>query len=492
MSDKKYILVFDQGTTSSRAILFDVGGKIISKASQPLAMIYPREGWVEQSPEALASSVLISTVKALSRSKISLGDVSAIGITNQRETTIVWDKNTGEPVYNAIVWQCRRSAELCNQIKQTPMADKIYAKTGLFPDSYFSAIKIKWILDNVSGARERAERGELLFGTVDTYLLWKATGGSVFATDYTNASRTMLYNIHTLEWDDELCEFFGVPKCMLPQVMPSSHFYGTTDEKIYGAKIPIMALVGDQQSSLCGHGCFAPGSTKATYGTGCFLLMNTGSESVHSKNGLLTTLAATGDGKKPHYALEGSVFMGGALVQWLRDGLGLIKTAEDSEAVARSVESSGGVYLVPAFTGLGAPYWDGEARGLICGLTRGSTSAHIVRAGLEAIAYQIKDVVDAMVADTQLRLESLKVDGGATNNNFLMQFQADVLGSRVERAAILETTAYGAFWLAAKCLGLEGVVAGGDFTEFEPKMSAGERKQLLDGWKTAVQRTLSE
>jgi len=489
MQDKKFIMVIDQGTTSSRAVLFDENGKIYKKASQPLNMHYPKEGWVEQNPADITSSIIMSAVKVLARAKVAFDAISAIGITNQRETTIVWDKNTGEPVYNAIVWQCRRSAQLCNQIKQTQMAKKIYDKTGLMPDSYFSATKIKWILDNVDGARERAQKGELLFGTVDTYVLWKATGGKVFATDYTNASRTMLFNIHTLEWDDELLEFFDIPKSMLAQVKPSSNIYGFTDKSIYGVEIPIASLVGDQQASLCGHGCINKSSAKITYGTGCFLLMNTGEKAVESKSGLITTLAATGSSKngKPDYALEGSVFMGGATVQWLRDGIKLIDSAEQSEAIATLVDGNGGVYMVPAFTGLGAPYWKGDATGLITGLTRGTTYAHIVRAGLEGIAYQVREVVEAMIKDTGCSPSILRVDGGATNNKFLMQFQSDILNINIDKAALTETTAFGAYYLAAQAVGFGNASCSGDYTEFKPCMNKEQRQKLLDGWKKAIE-----
>ncbi|MDE7330025.1 MAG: glycerol kinase GlpK [Clostridia bacterium] len=489
-----YILAIDQGTTSTRAIVFDKSGKPVASAQQEFAQIYPRPGWVEHSPQDILGSTVAVVGEALVRAGATAGDIAAIGITNQRETTLVWDRRTGKPVYNAIVWQCRRTADFCEKLKRDGFAEKIYNKTGLVPDAYFSATKIKWILDNVEGARERAERGELVFGTVDTFLLWQLSKGKIFATDYTNASRTMLFNIHTLKWDKELLRLFDIPEKMLPAVFPSSHFYGYTDARLFGSPVAVCGVVGDQQSALFGQLCTRAGDVKNTYGTGCFLLMNTGKKAVKSQNGLVTTLGATVDGK-PCYVLEGSVFVGGAVVQWLRDEMKIISSADDSEAQSLSVEDSGGVYVVPAFTGLGAPYWDASARGIITGITRGTKRAHIVRAALEGIAYEVSDLVSAMERDAGIKLTRLAVDGGACKNNFLMGFQADILNCAVVRPGVYETTALGAAYLAGLKSGYwksEEEIRANVVGEcgFKPKMSESERINLIGGWKTAVEKAL--
>lgn len=485
---QKYILALDQGTTSSRAIIFDTEGRIMSKAQDEYGQIYPHEGWVEHDPLEIYSSQSGVVSEALARCGINRGDVAAIGITNQRETTIVWEKATGRPIYNAIVWQCRRTAERCDKLRadDAALSQMIYDKTGLPVDPYFSATKLEWILDHIEGARDRAKRGELLFGTVDTYLMWKFSGGAIFATDYTNASRTMLFNIHTLEWDDDLLKIFNVPRCMLPEVKPSGCLYGYTDEAAFGARVPISGVAGDQQSALFGQRCFAPGTVKNTFGTGCFLLMNTGRDAIKSKHGLITTLAAGFD--KPDYCLEGSVFVGGAVVQWLRDSLRMIRSASESERYATRVDDTGGVYIVPAFVGLGAPYWDAHARGAVTGITRGTTKEHFIRAALESIAYQVYDVMHAMERDCKMRVKSLAVDGGASNNDFLMQFMADIADCTVHRPAITETTALGAYYLAARTLGLidDHLVAADGDVDFTPNMESEKRKKLLDGWKKAV------
>ncbi len=491
----KYVLSLDQGTTSTRAIVFDAQGKIVSSAQREFKQIYPRPGWVEHSPQDILGSTVAVVGEAIVRAGATAQDIAAIGITNQRETTLVWDKETGKPVCNAIVWQCRRTADYCDRLRREGFAEKIYNKTGLVPDAYFSATKIKWILDNVDGARERAERGELAFGTVDTFLLWQLSRGKIFATDYTNASRTMLFNIHKLKWDKELLRLFDIPESMLPQVRSSSYTYGCTDARLFGSPIPVCGVVGDQQAALFGQLCTSKGDVKNTYGTGCFLLMNTGDKAVKSHNGLLTTLGATADGK-PCFVLEGSVFVGGAVVQWLRDELKIISSAADSEAVALSVKDSGGVYVVPAFTGLGAPYWDARARGTITGITRGTTRGHIVRAALEGIAYEVSDLVEAMQKDSGLKISRLAVDGGASNNNFLMQFQADLLGCWVERPVISETTALGAAYLAGLNAGywsgIEELKRNAAVSRaFSPSMDEEERRLLIDGWRGAVKRTLS-
>lgn len=488
---KRYVIAIDQGTTSSRAIAFDEGGNIVAKAQREFPQIYPRAGWVEHDPEDIYRTCLDSLKEVLAA--VGADAVAAIGITNQRETTIVWDRKTGKAVYNAIVWQCRRTADYCDSLKETGVDAIIYDKTGLPVDPYFSATKIKWILDNVKGAKERAERGELLFGTVDTYLMWRMSGGSIHATDYTNASRTMMFDIGALRWDDELCELFGVPQSMLPKVCASGHLFGHTDESEVGAKIAISAVAGDQQAALFGQLCTEKGDIKNTYGTGCFTLMNTGTERMRSKRGLITTLAAVGDGQKPQYVLEGSVFVGGAVIQWLRDELKMIETSAETEQIALSVPDTGGVYIVPAFTGLGAPHWDAHARGIVCGITRGTGRAHFVRAALESIAYQVVDVMHAMESDAGYDIKRLAVDGGACANNFLMQFQADVLGCKVERPAVTESTALGAAYLAGLTV---GVWTDADALKkartidrtFTPSMPAKRRKELLVGWAQSIGR----
>lgn len=490
----KYIVSLDQGTTSSRAILFDENQTIIGVAQKEFTQYYPKEGWVEHDPMEIWSSQSSVLAEVIARSGISQHDIIAIGITNQRETTIVWEKSTGKPLYNAIVWQCRRTAELCELLdKKEGLSKYIKENTGLVLDAYFSATKIKWILDNVDGAREKAEQGELLFGTVDTWLIWNLTHGKVHATDYTNASRTMLYNIKTLEWDDKLLTELGIPKSMLPEVKNSSGTYGYANlGGVGGHRVPISGVVGDQQAALFGQACFNPGESKNTYGTGCFLLMNTGEKLVTSNNGLLTTIAIGLNGKV-EYALEGSVFIGGASVQWLRDELGLVNEASDTEYFSRKVKDTGGVYVVPAFVGLGAPYWDMYARGAILGLTRGSNKNHIIRATLESIAYQTRDVIEAMQEDSGIQMTELKVDGGASSNNFLMEFQSDILGVNVRRPTVLETTALGAAYLAGLAVGFweskEEIqskwILG---KEFYPNMTIEKRKEKYQGWKNAIER----
>ena len=488
----KYVLALDQGTTSSRAIVFNKQGEIIGKAQQEFKQIYPHTGWVEHDPHDILGSQVGVIVEALIRANVSVADIEAIGITNQRETTFVWDKKTGQPVYNAIVWQCRRTAEYCDKLIADGYESYIYDKTGLVLDAYFSATKIKWILDNVEGARERAEKGELLFGTVDTYLMWHLSKGKIFATDYTNASRTMLYNIHKLDWDDDLLKLFDIPRSMLPEVHPSSYNYGCTDETVIGKKVPICGVVGDQQAALFGQLCVNKGDIKNTYGTGCFLLMNTGDTAVKSNNGLVTTLGAS-VGEKPPYVLEGSVFIGGAIVQWLRDEMRMIKSASETEEYATKVDSSNGVYIVPSFTGLGAPYWDAHARGTVVGLTRGTKKEHFIRASLEAIAYQVSDLVFAMQKDAGTHLTHLRVDGGASANNFLMQFQADLLNCKVERPKVVETTALGAAYLAGLETGYWKDVD--DIRKnvqiecvFKPNMDEEKRERRLSGWAKAVRQ----
>ena len=489
---KKYIIALDQGTTSSRCILFDREQNIVEMAQKEFTQHYPHPGWVEHDPMEIYSSQYGVLMEVLAKSGVDVREVAGIGITNQRETTIVWDKTTGRPVYNAIVWQCRRTAPLCEELK----ADRdftAYVKdhTGLLVDAYFSATKIRWILDNVPGAREKAGAGELLFGTVDSWLIWKRTGGAVQVTDYTNASRTMLYNIRDLCWDKRICDRLGIPACMLPEVRNCSEIYGTMN--IQGVEVPIAGIAGDQQAALFGQTCFEPGEAKNTYGTGCFLLMNTGSRLYQSKNGLLSTIAIGLDGRV-QYALEGSVFVGGAVVQWLRDELHLITESADTEYFARKVRDNGGVYVVPAFTGLGAPYWDMYARGAIFGLTRGTGRNHIIRAALESIAYQTCDVLHAMEEDTGLPLRELRVDGGASANNFLMQFQADIVDRTIRRPMIRETTALGAAYLAGLATGvwrdLDDIRSQWTLDRlYEPQMPAGQRETLLAGWHKAVGRT---
>lgn len=488
----KYVLALDQGTTSSRAIVFNKQGQIVGKAQQEFPQIYPKASWVEHDPRDIYGSQVAVVAEALARANASIDDVEAIGITNQRETTFVWEKATGKPLCNAIVWQCRRTAEYCQQLKARGYEKIIYDKTGLVPDAYFSATKLKWILDNVPNARERAAKGELLFGTVDTFLMWKLSKGKIFATDYTNASRTMLFNIHTLSWDDDLLSLFDIPRCMLPQVHPSGYRYGVTADEFFGREVPICGVVGDQQAALFGHLAISEGDVKNTYGTGCFLLMNTGSVVVKSTNGLVTTLAASLD-EKPCYALEGSVFIGGAVNQWLRDEMRMIKKASETERYATAVESTDGVYIVPSFTGLGAPYWDQDARGVVVGITRGTKKEHFIRAALESIDYQVYDLVTAMQKDAGVRLTSLNVDGGASANNFLMQFQADILNAKVMRPQVTETTALGACYLAGLTCGYwngieeikNNLVVD---REFVPNMAEDRRNQLVDGWARAVRQ----
>lgn len=487
-----YIIALDQGTTSSRCIIFNKRGEACMEAHKEFAQFYPHSGWVEHDPNEIWSSQLSVLVEAKAKIGLGASEIAAIGITNQRETTIVWDRRTGEPVYNAIVWQCRRTAHIVDRLKEKGLEKMIKEKTGLIMDAYFSATKVKWILDTAAGAREEAERGNLMFGTVDTWLIYKLTGGRVFATDYTNASRTMLFNIHTLQWDKEILKSLAIPESMLPEVKPSSGIFGYTDEKIFGARIPITGVAGDQQAALFGQCCFKSGEAKNTYGTGCFLLMNTGKKAVESKKGLLTTIAIGLDGEV-EYALEGSVFVAGAAVQWLRDELKLVEKAADTEAIAQSVKDSNGVYVVPAFTGLGAPYWDQYARGAILGLSRGAGRAHLIRATLESLAYQTYDVLKAMEEDSGISLETLKVDGGACANNFIMQFQADILNTKVERPGVIETTALGAAYLAGLAAGLyknkEEIKENCQISKtFIPRMDAEKRELLLKGWEKAVAR----
>lgn len=490
----KYVIALDQGTTSSRCILFNEKGFIQSLSQKEFTQIYPKAGWVEHDPMEILVTQIEVTKEAMQKLNVTAKDIAAIGITNQRETTVVWNKKTGEPIYNAIVWQCRRTSEFCDELKAEGFDKIIREKTGLIVDAYFSGTKVKWILDNVPGAREEAEKGNLLFGNIDTWLIWNFTRGKVHVTDYTNASRTMLFNIHTLEWDKEILERLNIPSSMLPEVKPSSCVYGYTDPEILGGEIPIAGAAGDQQAALFGQACFNPGTAKNTYGTGCFLLMNTGEKAVTSKNGLLTTIAWGVDGKV-EYALEGSIFIAGAAIQWLRDELGIIEKASDSEALAESVEDTNGVYVVPAFVGLGAPYWDQYARGTIVGLTRGAKKEHLVRATLESLAYQTNDVLKAMEEDSGITLKALKVDGGACANNFLMQFQADVLGVQVDRPQVIETTALGAAYLAGLAVGYwkdkEDIKKNWAISRsFMPNMDENRRKELLKGWREAVKRSL--
>lgn len=489
--EKKYIIALDQGTTSSRAILFDREQRIVDIAQKELHQLYPKSGYVEQDPMEIYSSQYGVLMELIAKSDVQPREISAIGITNQRETTVIWDKATGQPIYNAIVWQCRRTSAICERLKSDGWTDYIQEATGLVIDAYFSGTKIAWILDNIPGARERAENGELLFGTVDTWLVWKLTGGAVHATDYTNASRTMLFNINTLEWDQKLLDHLRIPRCLLPEVRDSSAYYGCTN--ISGTEIPICGVAGDQQSALFGQTCFDRGSVKNTYGTGCFLLMNTGDELCRSKNGMLTTIAVARNGIVS-YALEGSVFTAGAVVQWLRDEMHLITESADSEYFAAKVKDNGGVYMVPAFTGLGAPYWDMYARGTLVGLSRGSNKNHIIRACLEAIAYQSRDLLEAITSDTGIRPSELRVDGGASANNFLMQFQADILGCPVHRPQIRETTALGAAFLAGLYIGFwksEDEIRRSWTLDkaYHPVMESAERERLLTGWKKAVERS---
>ena len=487
----RYILALDQGTTSSRAILFDHEQNVMGVSQKEFNQIYPKEGWVEHDPMEIWSSQYGVMMEVIAQTGVDPADIAGIGITNQRETTILWDKDTGRPIYNAIVWQCRRTADIVDGLLERGLGDHIRAVTGLVPDAYFSASKIKWILDHVEGARERAERGEILFGTVDSWLVWKLTGGAVHVTDHTNASRTMIYDIHKLDWDDTLLRALDIPRAMLPEVRFSSEVYGCTE--IQGVRVPIAGMAGDQQAALFGQGCFDPGDAKNTYGTGCFLLMNTGEKPCESRNGLITTIAVGLDGKV-QYALEGSVFVGGAVIQWLRDEMRFFNDSRDAEYYAQKVTDNGGVYLVPAFTGLGAPYWDMYARGAIVGLTRGTKREHIIRAAQESIAYQVAGLVRAMEADTGITLNALKADGGASRDRFLMQFQADIMDREVRRPAIRETTALGAAYLAGLATGvwkdLEEIkrLWACDIT-FRPDMEDVQRQKLLDGWERAVGRS---
>lgn len=491
---KQYVLAFDQGTTSSRAILFNRDGNIHGVAQKEFEQIYPKPGWVEHDPMEIWATQSGVSREVLERMGVSPDEVAAIGITNQRETTLVWDKATGKPIYNAIVWQDRRTAEICDDLRAQGLTDYIRDTTGLVVDAYFSGTKVKWILDHVDGARERAARGELLFGTVDSWLVWNLTRGKTHVTDYTNASRTMMFDIHKLDWDDKLLDVLGVPRAMLPTVRPSSEVYGLTDERTFGgAQIPIAGIAGDQQAALFGQTCFEPGMVKNTYGTGCFMLMNTGETPVASKSGLLTTIAWGVDGKV-EYALEGSVFIAGAAIQWLRDGLKFFDSASDSEYFAAKVPDTNGVYVVPAFAGLGAPYWDMYARGAIFGLTRGATKEHLTRATLDSLAYQTKDIIDAMEKDSGIELKSLRVDGGAVANNLLMQFQADILGVPVDRPKVTESTALGAAYLAGLAVGFwskDEVSKSGEIDRtFEPTMDRATRNALYGGWQKAVKRTM--
>ena len=486
----EYIMAFDAGTTSSRCIIFNRKGEICEVAQKELTQHYPKAGWVEHNADAIWSTQLSVAVEAMARLGISGSDIAGIGITNQRETTVVWDKETGIPVYRAIVWQCRRTADYCNELKNSGYSDMIRDKTGLMIDAYFSGTKIKWILDNVEGARQKAKEGKLLFGTVDTWLIWKLTGGRVHVTDYSNASRTMLFNIHTLEWDEEILDLLDIPKSMLPQVKESSCIYGEVDSSFFGQSIPIAGVAGDQQAALFGQTCFEMGEAKSTYGTGCFLLMNTGEKPVKSDNGLVTTIA-WGLGGKVNYALEGSVFVAGASIQWLRDEMRLIDSSEDSEYMAMKVEDTNGCYVVPAFTGLGAPYWDQYARGTIVGITRGVNKYHIIRATLESMAYQVRDVLDVMEKDSGIVLSLLNVDGGASTNDFLMQTQADFCNVRVERPKCVETTALGVAYLAGLAVGfwnnIEDIKGSRSIDKvFTPNLCEEVRKEKIRMWKKAV------
>jgi glycerol kinase len=493
MTKPGYILAIDEGTTGTTSLLINADGRVVTKAYQEVHPLYPQPGWVEEDAEELFRKAVAGAKEAIQKSGIAISQVKGIGITNQRETTVVWDRHTGKPVTNAIVWQCRRTAAICEELKQNGYEKIIREKTGLVIDAYFSATKIRWILDHVPEGQKRAERGDLLFGTVDSWLVWNLTGGAVHITDFSNASRTMLFNIHTLQWDKELLSMLNIPAVVLPKVLPSSHVYGETIPNIFGVKIPICGIAGDQQSALFGQACYQVGNAKNTYGTGCFILLNTGNKAVASKNGLITTIA-WGVGNKVTYALEGSVFVTGAAVQWLRDELKLISTATESEAVANSVSDNGGVYIVPAFVGLGAPYWDMYARGMIIGITRGTNKGHIVRATLEAIAYQVRDVVEVMSTESNVKIPSLRVDGGGTGNSLLMQFQADILGIPIELTAIPDTTALGAGYLAGLAVGVwqdMDEIARKHFTSriFEPMMSTDRRERLYHDWQRAVERS---
>ncbi|MFC0562279.1 glycerol kinase GlpK [Halalkalibacter alkalisediminis] len=489
--EKKYILALDQGTTSSRAILFDQHGKIVGVEQKEIEQIYPKPGWVEHNANEIWASILAVISGVMLKTNVDQKEIAGIGITNQRETAVVWDKHTGKPVYNAIVWQSRQTADICEELKDQGYTKMVRDKTGLLIDAYFSGTKVKWILDHVEGAREKAEQGDLLFGTVDTWLIWKLSGGKAHVTDYSNASRTLMYNIYDLKWDDELLKMLDVPKQMLPEVRPSSEIYATTvDYHFFGQNVPIAGAAGDQQAALFGQACFEEGMAKNTYGTGCFMLMNTGDKAVKSEHGLLTTLAWGIDGKV-EYALEGSIFVAGSAIQWLRDGLRMLKSAKDSEQYAKRVTSTEGVYVVPAFVGLGTPYWDSDVRGAVFGLTRGTEKEHFIRATLESLAYQTKDVLTAMEADSGISVKTLRVDGGAVANNFLMQFQSDLLGVPVERPQVQETTALGAAYLAGLAVGfwsdkMEIKQQWAVDRRFEASMVKEEQKSLYNGWKKAV------
>jgi len=490
----EYVLALDQGTTSSRAILFDRQGEIVSTAQSEFPQIYPRPGWVEHEPEAIWESQLATARQAVERAGVSATQLAAIGITNQRETTVVWDRETGAPLHNAIVWQCRRTAPMCDELRRQGWTDLIRRKTGLVVDAYFSGTKLAWLLREVPGLRQKAEKGQALFGTVDSFLIWRLSGGRLHLTDVSNASRTMLYNVHDLDWDDDILAELDIPRAMLPEVRPSSSVYGRTQADFFGTEVPLAGAAGDQQAALFGQTCYAPGQAKNTYGTGCFLLLNTGGQAVNSERGLLTTIAwQLGADGPVTYALEGSVFVAGAAIQWLRDGLGLIAHAAESQALAAQVPDTGGVYFVPAFVGLGAPYWDAYARGTIVGMTRGTDRRHLARAALEAICYQSRDLLEAMAADSGIRLQALRADGGAAANDLLMQLQADLVGVPVERPAVTETTALGAAYLAGLAVGywsgLDEIAAQWRVgARFDPAMEAAQRDALYAGWQRAVER----
>lgn len=488
---EQYILSLDQGTTSSRAILFNKEGKVEHVSQREFKQYFPQAGWVEHNANEIWSSILSVIATVLTEKNIRPEQIAGIGITNQRETTVVWDKTTGKPIYNAIVWQSRQTADICNELNEAGLGDLFHEKTGLLIDAYFSGTKVKWILENVEGAKEKSEKGDLLFGTIDTWIIWKLTEGKVHVTDYSNASRTLMYNIHELKWDEELLNILGVPSSMLPEVRPSSEVYGHVSKKhFFGVEVPIAGIAGDQQAALFGQACFETGMVKNTYGTGCFMLMNTGEKAVRSNHGLLTTIAWGIDGKV-EYALEGSIFVAGSAVQWLRDGLRMLRDSSESERYAEKVKSSEGVYVVPAFVGLGTPYWDSDVRGAVFGLTRGTSKEHFIRATLESLAYQTKDVLSAMEADSEISLKSLRVDGGVVKNNFLMQFQSDILNVPVERPAINETTALGAAYLAGLAVGFweskESISEYWNLNQkFESKMDEKIRTDLYSGWKKAV------
>ncbi len=492
--DKKYVLAIDQGTTSSRAILFDHDGRIAGMAQREFEQIFPQPGWVEHNPREIMTSVYTTITELLNNANVDINDIASIGITNQRETAVVWDKQTGQPVYNAIVWQSRQTKDICEELKKAGHEDMVRAKTGLLIDAYFSGTKVKWILDRVEGARARAENGELLFGTVDSWLIWNLTGGKVHVTDYTNAARTLMYNIHELKWDDELLAMLDVPKAMLPEVKSSSEVYGLTHSQHIGGQVPIAGIAGDQQAALFGQACFEEGMAKNTYGTGCFVLMNTGQKAMASKNGLLTTIAWGIDGKV-EYALEGSIFVAGSVVQWLRDGLRMLGKASDTQAYAERAGDNDGVYFVPAFVGLGAPYWRSDIRGAVFGLTRGTSKEHFIRAAVESMAYQTRDVLTAMQADAQIELKELRADGGAISNDFMAQFQSDILNVPVVRPQVAETTALGAAYLAGLATGFwssreEIARQWAADREFTPAMPEERREALYAGWKQAVEATM--